>query len=50
MSHFLSEISGMKSNWLIVTPNKVILIMKTKFEAGSDNFIVLETEATVLFG
>lgn len=45
MSHFLSELSGKKSNWLKLSPNKVMLIGETKFEAGSD-----ETEAAVPFG
>ena len=44
MSHFLSEISGMKSNWLKVNPNKVTLIGED-IEAGSDSSTVLETEA-----
>lgn len=30
MSHILSEISGMKSNWLKFNPNKVMLIGEDK--------------------
>lgn len=50
MSHFLSDISGMKSNWLKLNPNKVMLVGEDKLEAGCDNSEVLETEATIPFG
>jgi len=49
MSHFLSETSGMKSNWLKLNPNKVTLIGED-IEAGYDSSTMLETEATIPFG
>jgi hypothetical protein len=49
MSHFLSEISGVKSNWLKVNPSKVMLIGEDKLESGSDDSTVLKAEAVILF-
>lgn len=49
MSHFLSETSGMKSNWLKLNPNKVTLIGED-IEAGCGSSTMLETEATIPFG
>ncbi|MEJ1278260.1 lunapark ER junction formation factor [Cricetulus griseus] len=37
MSHFLSEISGMKSNWLKVNPSKVMLIESLEGQDVLDN-------------